>query len=147
MILKCESCIESWNFPTFFDWLLFIPGPRPLKYCTYSSGNTAVKAYFSKWWLNRIWLIKHSNRGWRTEIYVWLIRLDFFKNKLNEITTTRRNPWNVYPKSCCHTTTCCFSVCRRVKNSSNTSICVEYVLRTFFNKSEIRRTLKHAGVS
>ena len=31
MILKCESCIESWIFPTFFDWLLFIPGPRPLK--------------------------------------------------------------------------------------------------------------------
>ena len=30
MILKCESCIESWIFPTFFDWLLFIPGPRPL---------------------------------------------------------------------------------------------------------------------
>ena len=32
----------------------------------------------------------------------------------------------------CHTTTCCFSVFRRVKNSSNTSMCVEYVLRTFF---------------
>ena len=31
MILKCESCIESWIFPTFSDWLLFIPGPRPLK--------------------------------------------------------------------------------------------------------------------
>ena len=31
MILKCESCIESWIFPTFFDWLLFIPGPRPLR--------------------------------------------------------------------------------------------------------------------
>ena len=30
MILKCKSCIESWIFPTFFDWLLFIPGPRPL---------------------------------------------------------------------------------------------------------------------
>ena len=26
----------------------------------------------------------------------------------------------------------CFSVCRRVKNSSNTSMCAEYVLRTFF---------------
>ena len=31
MILKCESCIESWIFLTFFDWLLFIIGPRPLK--------------------------------------------------------------------------------------------------------------------
>ena len=31
MILKCESCIESWIFPTFFDWLLYIPGPRPLR--------------------------------------------------------------------------------------------------------------------
>ena len=30
MILKCESCLESWIFPTFFDWLLFIPRPRPL---------------------------------------------------------------------------------------------------------------------
>ena len=30
MILKCESCIEKLNFPTFFNWLLFIPGPRLL---------------------------------------------------------------------------------------------------------------------
>ena len=30
MILKCESCIERSIFPPFFDWLLFIPGPRPL---------------------------------------------------------------------------------------------------------------------
>ena len=29
MILKCESCIESWILPTFFDWLLFIPASRP----------------------------------------------------------------------------------------------------------------------
>ena len=28
MILKCESCTESRIFPTFFDWLLFIPGPN-----------------------------------------------------------------------------------------------------------------------
>ena len=32
MILKCESCIESWIFPTFFDWLLFIPESRSLKH-------------------------------------------------------------------------------------------------------------------
>ena len=30
MILKCESCIESWIFPKFFNWLLFVPGPRSL---------------------------------------------------------------------------------------------------------------------
>ena len=30
-MLKCDSCIESWIFATFFDWLLFIPGLRPLK--------------------------------------------------------------------------------------------------------------------
>ena len=30
MMLKCESCIESWIFPTFFNWLLFIPRPRHL---------------------------------------------------------------------------------------------------------------------
>ena len=34
MMLKCESCIESWIFPTFFDWLLFIPRPRPLNIVT-----------------------------------------------------------------------------------------------------------------
>ena len=33
MILKCESCIESGIFPTFFDWMLFIPGPQPLSSC------------------------------------------------------------------------------------------------------------------
>ena len=30
MILKCESCIESWIFPKFFNCLLFVPGPRSL---------------------------------------------------------------------------------------------------------------------
>ena len=30
MILNCESCIVNWIFPTVFDCLLFIPGPRPL---------------------------------------------------------------------------------------------------------------------
>ena len=44
MILKCESCIESRNFPTFFDWLLFIPGPRPLM-CT--SGHQIYKKHVS----------------------------------------------------------------------------------------------------
>ena len=39
MILKCESCIESWIFPTFFDWLLFIPGPRPSKMIQFSTIN------------------------------------------------------------------------------------------------------------
>ena len=29
-MLKCDSFIESWILATFFDWLLFIPGLRPL---------------------------------------------------------------------------------------------------------------------
>ena len=39
MILKCE--IESLNFPTFFDWLLFIPWPRPLN-CVNRNVNHGV---------------------------------------------------------------------------------------------------------
>ena len=31
MFPNSASCIESWISPTFFDWLLFIPRPRPLK--------------------------------------------------------------------------------------------------------------------
>ena len=31
------SCKESWIFPSFFDWLLFIPGPQPLS--LFTAGN------------------------------------------------------------------------------------------------------------
>ena len=87
MILKCESCIESWIFPTFFDWLLFIPGPRPLnmewrKIATYEITSTRTSEslvihghffssfyYICSWhwhleskWFNRILLYRKVSR-------------------------------------------------------------------------------------
>ena len=60
MILKCESCKESWIFPTFIDWLLFIPGPLPLNIEKQIDTRVVYCAsFFDKIWYNTIWYIGH----------------------------------------------------------------------------------------
>ena len=34
LIFKCESCVETWIFPKFSDWLLFLPGAQPISRLT-----------------------------------------------------------------------------------------------------------------
>ena len=89
MILKCESCIESWIFPTFFDWLLFISGPRPLSFRSQNNCNMHLHVHVhvhvihtSRW--TQPWKLK--KKIWRLYfifiiLQTWVVKFICNKNE------------------------------------------------------------------
>ena len=103
MILKCESCIESWIFPTFFDWLLFIPRPRPLK-----SVFSSISTKLSFKWLKLHWYnIQHKSinqtlKCWMLKLRMiecWVTKKNFYPCKgdieVKELSTEFKNIWSM----------------------------------------------------
>ena len=87
-----------------------------------------------EWYYGATSLIRHLCYPTLMVIPIWpLMTMQFFLTHNSSTSIFQiKHVADSYLSQGPNTTTCCFSVFRRVKNSSNTSMCVEYVLRTFF---------------